>query len=577
MTIALRLALFARSHSFIALVTAAITAILTNWTSQTPYGYNAGYNDHSVLSLEGLRWADPTKFVNDWFMDEAPQPHWFFDSLTFIGQSTGLLSEVYFAFWLGGLIIGGYATAIFARRWIPRQPLVASIAFAVIISLSPWAIVGSASTMIATALPTVVAGHLLYLFLASLLTGRRRIAAVAAVLVGVVHVQQGAVVVVILVVSAIVELAMKRRMPWSLAVAAAATSAVVAFGLWLRPVASNLADFVVVCDTIIPYHCAAHTWSRAHLVASAAFIVLSALSIFYVSRRRRIIWLTTVGLAAFGLMCGLVVDALSVPFLGTFAQATNIYRLAVVLLPFAIWGLLLPVLRPRRGLRGAAVILLWFGLAGLYICLEPWQLGSQTTKLFLVGVVLVLVLASTYVGPLMHSSLQRRWLEKSVTLLVTAAFLVTSAISGGLVVRPLDITFVPDRALAAWGERVESLVPSGEIILAPSPAHSIRLVTGRAVIADCKTVPYGGDAWTEWKERIDDLGGFDVCLDPGLPGLASFDAHELNAVAEKYDAEYMVISPEQAARESASLEELGWHVILEPTPGMSVVLLEHRS
>src|SRR6185312_13815653 len=88
---------------------------LTNLTSQTPYRYNPGYNDHSVLSLEGLRWADPTKFVNDWFMNAAPQPHWFFDLITYWGQSAGLLSQFYFVYWIAGLVACGFATALIAK------------------------------------------------------------------------------------------------------------------------------------------------------------------------------------------------------------------------------------------------------------------------------------------------------------------------------------------------------------------------------------------------------------------------------------------------------------------------------
>lgn len=572
-----RLKSIARSHTSIALAIAAILGTLTNWTSQTPYGYNAGYNDHSVLSLEGLQWADPSKFVNDWFMNNAPQPHWFFDLLTYAGQSTGLLSEFYFGFWVLGLITCGYATAMLAKKWVPRNPWLAALAFALVISLAPWVIVGSASTMIATALPTVVGGQFTYLFMAALLTNRRRLAAVAAPLVAIFHVQQGAVLIVVLVVGIVVEFVRTRRVAWPLVISTGVSLGIVIFGLWLRPVASNLSDFVAVCDTIIPYHCAAHTWGKWKLLASGGFIVLSALSIFYVPRRMRITWIASVGLAGFGLLAGMAVDAFSVPVLGTFAQATNIYRLAVLLLPFMVWGMLLPVLRIGWSKTYFGIVAVWFVMVALYVCLDAWELGSVFVKVPLVVALLAIVIATAWWRNRATGNTAKRGIARGGVALFVGAMVATAALAGGIIVRPLDITFVPDAGLRAWGEAVESIVPSGDIILSDSRAQSVRLVTGRAVIADCKTVPYGGKAWRDWNERIDDLGGLNVCLDPRNPGIETFSAERLDRVAKKYGASFMTIDPTQAERISDGLDRLGWQKVLNPMPGVSAVLYEQRS
>lgn len=567
----------ARSHTAIALVVAAVIGTLTNWTSQTPYGYNAGYNDHSVLSLEGLRWADPTKFVNDWFMNAAPQPHWFFDLITYWGQSAGLLSQFYFVYWIAGLVACGFATALIAKKWLPRHPWLGAIAFAIVISLTPWVVVGSASTMIATALPTVVGGQLIYLCLAALLTGRRTLACVAAPLVALVHVQLGAVLIVVLVVTLVVEFIRTRRADWLLAGSTVLTLAIVIFGLWLRPVASNLNDFITICDTIIPYHCAAQTWGKWKLLASGAFIVLSALTFFYVPRRIRPIWLATIGLAAFGLLAGMTVNAFTIPVLGRFAQATNIYRLAVMLLPFAVWGILLPVLRLGWDRKYAALLSVWFVMAALYITCDAWELGPLDVKLPLAVGLLAITVVTAWAHKRVRSDPSRRIVARSGAALFAVVMLLTAALTGGLVVRPLDITFVPDSGLRAWGAAVEKIVPSGDIILADSRAQSIRLVTGRAVVADCKNVPYGGKPWREWNERINDLGGLDVCLNPANPGIETFSARHLDRVAAKYHATFMTIEPGQAERVGAGLQTYGWNKVLDSMPGVSAVLFEHRA
>lgn len=44
-------------------------------SSRTGLGYLAGWADHFVLSTEGIQWARPDAYANDWFMQSAPQPH----------------------------------------------------------------------------------------------------------------------------------------------------------------------------------------------------------------------------------------------------------------------------------------------------------------------------------------------------------------------------------------------------------------------------------------------------------------------------------------------------------------------
>jgi len=558
-----------------ALLSAALLGVLSNWTIQFAYGYSSGLNDHSVLSLHGLQMADPTKFVNDWFMNSAPQPHWLFDLVTYVGVVTNSLSISYFLYWLTGLIVFGYATAILARRWTPQYPMAATLSVTVIIALLPWNVVGTGSTMIAQALPTVLAGHLVYLGLALLLTERYRALPFVAGAVALVHVQQGAVIAIMMAATAVLRLVVDRRLNWSLLLATAAAVAGTALGLVLRPVAANLSDFVVVCNTIIPYHCAAQTWGIRGLLAFAGIIGLSFLTFLLLEKGNRSNWLGSLGLAAFGLLAGMTANALSVPVFGELAQAVNVYRLGVVIVPFAVWGIVTPAIRAIRGDASLAIVGAGGALLAAYFLLDGWSIGNR----FLRGAVLLIVVAIPLIVMWLKANRKQSgppWWAVSAT---AASFAVAAAIAGSFVIRPLNIEYVPVAGLKEWGSQVAEVVPVGSIMLAPPGSHPIRQVTGRATIVDCKNVPYGGDAWTEWRARIADLGGYKQCLDPRLETFSSFSAVTLDSVADKYGASFMVLSPKHYAEVADGLSHANWELILaDPTSGtVEAVLLAHTS
>jgi hypothetical protein len=567
----------AKSTPFMAVAIALMIGILNNWTFQFPLGYSAGLNDHSVLSLVGIQWADPTKFVNDWFINSAPQPHWFFDVITYLGMKTGTISWLYFFYWCCGLLAFGFATVLLAKSWVPQQPFIASVAVTAIISQTPWNVVGSGSIMIAQALPTVLAGELMYLTLVLLLTGRKTLVPWFAALIGIVHVQQGALIGLILVVTVIAGLLSTRKLDWRLLVGAGAAFVATGFGLLLRPIASNLNDFVEVCETIIPYHCAAHTWGATGLIAFIGLIGLALITWFFVNGDSKTMWLTTVGLASFGLLIGMLLDAFQVFSLGQLAQSVNVYRLGVLVIPFAAWGVIVPVVKAAWNKKFILIFVLWLTMLCSYFLLGGWSFGSRKAgaMIILLTAISAIVIAWYSRRKQANPTLLKR--GKTVGLIITsAAFIVASSIAGSVIIRPLNIEFMPDRAFAQWGQQVEQIVPSGDIILAPPLSHSIRLATGRAVIVDCKNVPYGGKPWKEWKVRISDLGGIEQCTQPWLADFSSYSAKQLIDIADKYKATYMILDPNHFAAIQTDLEKSGWKIELNSTPGVSAVLVGHQ-
>jgi hypothetical protein len=165
--------------------------------------------------------------------------------------------------------------------------------------------------------------------------------------------------------------------------------------------------------------------------------------------------------------------------------------------------------------------------------------------------------------------------------------------------QPFVVGLFPQGALADWGQRAEQLVPSGSQLLAPPLDWGVRMATKRAVVADCKYGPYGGDAWKEYKARIEAMGGFDQCL--GTQGAKTYDdlpGETLVEVARRYHADFIIVetflTPEtRNVRESRvsvpestepprptgsdqkdSLTRMGWTVLLGPEEEVPFYLLK---
>ncbi|WP_158864959.1 DUF6798 domain-containing protein [Leifsonia sp. AG29] len=556
----------------LAISMAVLLGTLEVWGNQAA-GYIAGWGDHFVLSPEGLSWAIPGAFANDWFMESSPQPHWFFDIVTYLGQLSGHLSTAYALFWAVGLLAFGGATALMAMLVARRAAWPVAIGFTFLISQTPWEIGGTGSLVIAQALPAVTSASLVYLAVAALLTDRRWLAGVVSVLVAIVHVQEGAVIAIILGAFTVLDVVRTRRIDWRLVGAIAVTTAFVIFGLLFRPVASNLHDFVEICDTVIPYHCAAHLWSAPELMSTVGLIVLAALSVFLLPRRLRLAWLVTVGLAIAGYGLGFAADALSVPVLGPLAQGVNVYRLGVVLLPFAIWGALLPLLKPELTRWSIVRLILWaLALAGFLTSPFRYVMGV-TSPLFLA--VIAIIAASAILGVRYRRRVSRPFIMGLSAFLLGLLFVFTAAGSGAITIKRPDFRFISNQALIQWGDQVRAAVPAGKVIVSSPRNEWTKLVTQRAVVVDCKDVPYGGKPWREWKKRIGDLGGLSQCVAPGPLLYNTLSASRLISIADEYHSDFITVDPTLTETADA-MKAKGWHLLVQPV-GTAGVFVFGRS
>ena len=572
-----------------ALVCATVMAVLLHLR----YGYLSGTDDHLVLSLQGLQWARPGFLVDDWFVRSAPQPHVLFDVVTWAGAAIGHLSAVYLAWWLVGLLVGGVATALLARAWAPRHVVLTSGAVCAVLALGPQVALGSTTPALPIALPHQLGGFLGYLTGVLLLTRRPRAAALACVGTAVVHVQIGALVAVVCVLAAIAVRLTERRWWWWPLGGAAVAGGVVVSVLRLRPVAAQPDDFVQICREVIPFHCDVPSWSAGQLYSGFAVVAAALLTVVLVTRHagtavtRRppddvVLWVAVVGTPALGLTLGVLADGVGVPVLGRLAQSTNIFRLAVLLLPWGAWGLVGVLSEPGR-LRLPRRVAVRAGLVALLVAvvavagfgwLEPR--GGDTLlaghRLWALAAVLAATVA-TATGLLagagsngLAGPADRAWRRPNLPAAGAAAaalLVLAGAVRGGaLQWRPLRVTFVADPLARAMGSAVARHVPPGEVVEAPPSFGTLRLTSGRSLLVDCKAVPYGGAPWQDYRARLDALGGRGACSHGGVPYLR-LPATALTATAQRYGARYLVL-PARDPR-SAAITGDGWQVLVTPS------------
>lgn len=540
-------------------LSAGLLGFLLHWR----YSYEAGTGDHLVLSALGRHWADPSAFANDWIVANAPQPHWFFDVVTWFGAVIGHIGAVYLVYWVAGLVVFGAATVMLAKRWTPAHPWVATVLVTMVGGITPWWLLGTGSPMLAIALPGVLAGFLIYLALTALLTGRYRMAGIVSVATAIVHVQQGGVVAVLLLAVAVVLFARSRRVEWWLVGAAVTCFAIMFASLKARPVAGNLSDFAQACKQLIPYHCEATSWPSALVWQGFALVGLALVTVLYMTRQTWQIWAATLALSAFGLGLGVAVDRWDVPTLGVLAQGLNIYRLDVLLMPFAAWGLLVPIFsKMRLWLRWvslAVVLFLSYFVLNTHAYEPAYALEHPRGGLWIGVATAALILGCLWVS----LGRQSRFVLPAMGIVITGSILASMMANPIIKLKPFNASFIPDPSIRLWGEAVQKAVPPGEQLLAHPLGPYVRMVTERGVIADCKNGPYGGPAWYEYQARVEALGGFAQCrtLDPAHYN--NLPADTISAVAKKYGANYIVIETGQKS-DVPGLQAIGWTQVLGP-------------
>jgi hypothetical protein len=328
-------------------------------------------------------------------------------------------------------------------------------------------------------------------------------------------------------------------------------------------------------------------------------IGLALATIVFLGREQWLRWAVVLALPAVGLVIGLVADKLDVPELGELAQGVNVYRLMLIFLPFALWGILTPLFADLTPRARWVMLGLVLGL-GQFALQLSWAVDSSNTlRASLVDLVfggaLVLGCVALTVPEITRHP---RGVVRLAGVGLIVSLLASMVVGRTVTMFPFDPKVYPRGVEAEWGDQAQALIPPGHQILVPPEAWTMRMLTKRAVVVDCKYGPYGGDPWREFKARMDLLGGFGQCLGTtGAPTYEDLSGDTLAAVAGRFGADYIIVrsafvqensnrresrvpprpetdDPEQTpVSQARALLEHGWTVILGPNDEMPFYLL----
>jgi hypothetical protein len=553
----------------------ALSAVIAGVTLYFFRGYQYGYSDHTLLSVKGIGWADPGAFRNDWFNNRAPQPHWLFDVVTYVGERSGHLPAVYFLYWTATLVAFGFGTALLAQYWLPANRRALAFAVPALMSVGPSFALGTFLPLDSMALPNLLGGCLAYATVAALITRRRQMACVLAVVTGLVHVQHGVVIAGVLILASLFDdVPWRRRVPYvATAGFLVVMSAVVS---WARGLASGNSDMIDACRVASIGHCNANTWAWP-VVRDGLFVVGLGAAVILLRRKDWRVLVPVLVVPAAIDVFGYLADRGDWGSLGEMAQRSFVYRFGMLLAPFVPW---LVVLLAGQIERRVGVALLRTVAAGLE-CAQ-W-LGSVYTRLgvaivdpgtlhrvaFLLGALLcVPMLASTIAARTDLSALASR-LASPVVAAITVTLVVGGIAGKGFAeFHPswIHTGFAPNDGAVALGHELEARLPVGSILASPPDLEWVRLFSRRAVVGNCRAAPYGGEPWFEYKERLAALGvDTNRIYDCNRSGYAALTLDEIVDLHDRFGATHAAFLGSDPKVTEA--QDAGWTLTWYSGPG----------
>ncbi|MDQ1501459.1 MAG: hypothetical protein QOI86_4799, partial [Actinomycetota bacterium] len=536
-------------------------AITTLVGTLVRFGYGFGMEDQAVIALKGVARADPAAFVGDWFTHHVPQPHWLFDLVTFIGERLGVLPLVYLAWWAASLLAFGLASVWLSRRFIPERPWLALLVGPVL-ALGPQTALGSGTALWGFALPQGLGACLGFLTVAALVTGRWRAAVVAAVLTALAHVQHGADLGPILLATAALATLRPRRHRLALAGVGAALVAQAGLVGHLRGIDNGGAGWLDACRLAIPFHCDANTWPPGVFVGGAVVVGL-AVAFAVAQRRDWRILLPAVGLPAGALLTAAIADRLDLPVVGHLAQQYNVYRLAGLVLPVAAFALIWLAARLWRGewtpRLAAAVTFLW--AVWLTLPDAAFHQGTRNSAVAVVLLVAALGALTFRSGPAGSEAATTRAGGPAVARFALVPLLLLAGCVAGSGLPPIHFGYDRSDPGVAAALAIGGATEPGAVIAADPAVYWLRAVSRRAVVAECKGIAFGGDAWTEDAARIEALGGW-ACT-PGPRRFAGVTLEGVEALHDRYGVTHVLLAGDDPKLPYAKAH---WSLVVQTGP-----------
>ena len=549
-------------------VVIAVVAIQTNLVP-----YDAGMGDHHVILPAGLLRADSSLYLGDYFIRAAIMPHWFFEYLTTFASKIEQLNLFFFIFWLITIAVFAYANLLLAKTVMERNIYLTALLIMSAQIMGVRTMFGTSSVVLEQALPHSLAASITFLILAMWIRGDRKYLFILLPCIPVIHIQIGAIALgLIAMLVAIGWLQGNRPRLIHLALVGL-TVVTTLFGLVLRPVAGNTKEFSEICKRLIPHHCYAPSWSNEKIAFCIVFVLLGLCLVLLVEDDRisKPFRLVVIGLPIAVLTFSLALDRFSDGPLTDLVRGNNIYRLAVVVVPFLYWAPLLIWRNNKRSIQSITGSIL-SGLLLVLLLLIPGH-GSRFEA---TPVLLLWLMAVAIVTIWCRNLIERSNCYKSLLVLISTLLITTGATTFNE--QPFsfpNLQFIPNENQRVFGEALKKSVPNGKAVAGDPINYWIRMASGVGYAVDCKFRPIGGgEPLKEFYKRLQPLGGYEeACLNYSFNAAA---ASQLDNFARASDAELLLlISTDNRINDLLST---GWATLSAPAlDAVGYVLLEIKS
>jgi hypothetical protein len=494
-----------RDTAFILVATAfSVLIIQTN-----SVGYDSGTGDHTVILPAGLLRADQNLYLGDYFIRNAVMPHWFFEHLTTIAAKLNMLSHFFFWFWI--LTIGVFVAAnlLLAKTLLKKNAQTSAFIMVGVQIMGARVVFGTSAPVLEQALPHTMAGSLTFLMLAMWFSGLRKQVFILLPFLPIIHIQIGAIALGIVVLLLLIEWFQSRLWSFSSLYSVGATCCTTLFGLLFRPIAGNTKEFSEICERLIPHHCFAPSWSREQITFCIIFILIGLTAVFAVTnnQRQRNFLSCSIGVPVLVLSFSLAMDRFGSGFLVDLVRGNNVYRLAVVVLPFLYWAPLFiingSVVTRQRKILALVTFLLLLRLITLK---EHGSRFVDTPQML--GVVLIASLVVFVNSRWKISSALSKNIANSFVILALVGSVFTFNVQPA---RMPDITFIPSSLERSFGSALRNAAPLGRQVAGDPTMNFVRMASGVGYAVDCKFRPIGGgEPLLEFYRRLEPLGGYEA-------------------------------------------------------------------
>ena len=537
-------------------------AVITIQTNLVPY--DSGTGDHHVILPAGLLRADSSLYLGDYFIRAAVMPHWFFEYLTTFASKIGQLNLFFFIFWLITIAVFAYANLLVAKTVMERNVHLTALLIMSAQIMGVRTMFGTSAIILQQALPHSLAAAVAFLVLAMWIRGDRKYVFVLLPFIPVIHIQIGAIALGLVMLLVAIEWLQGLRPKLNQLIFIGLAGVTTLFGLMLRPVAGNTKEFSEICERLIPHHCYAPSWSNEKLALCIVFILLGLCLVFLISDDKvgKQFRLIVIGLPIAVLAISLVLDRFSDGSLTDLARGNNIYRLAVVVLPFLYWAPLLIWKNHSGSIRSIAASAL-----SVFLLVALVLLPGHGSRFEATPVLLLWLTALAGVVFLCRNVSQKSLRYQSLSVVVFALTIMAGVVTfNERSLTSPDIQFIPDEQQRAVGEALKRSVPIGKVVAGDPITYWLRMDSGVGYAVDCKFRPIGGgEPLKEFYKRLQPLGGYEAaCLNYSFD---SVSAAELDNFAQTSDAELLLLT--STDNRMIDLLSAGWEKL--ETPALDTV------